>query len=88
MREFILHQLNPFPLPQVTLGPKGRNVIIESPYGGPKITKDGVTVAKNIDCTPRAQAYSRPFSLTSALQPCSLTAAVLQLTNCRLAALQ
>lgn len=26
-----------------TLGPKGRNVIIEQPYGGPKITKDGVT---------------------------------------------
>lgn len=32
----------------VTLGPKGRNVIIEQPYGGPKITKDGVTVAKAI----------------------------------------
>ncbi|KDN38303.1 hypothetical protein RSAG8_09602, partial [Rhizoctonia solani AG-8 WAC10335] len=32
----------------VTLGPKGRNVIIEQPYGGPKITKDGVTVARAI----------------------------------------
>ncbi|KAF8329757.1 chaperonin GroL [Cantharellus anzutake] len=32
----------------VTLGPKGRSVIIEQPYGGPKITKDGVTVAKSI----------------------------------------
>src|SRR4051812_12321308 len=32
----------------VTLGPKGRNVIIESSYGAPKITKDGVTVAKAI----------------------------------------
>ncbi|GAA5943008.1 hypothetical protein JCM1841_004109 [Sporobolomyces salmonicolor] len=32
----------------VTLGPKGRNVIIEQPFGGPKITKDGVTVAKSI----------------------------------------
>ncbi|KAG8903212.1 chaperonin [Tulasnella sp. 403] len=31
-----------------TLGPKGRNVIIEQPYGGPKITKDGVTVAKAV----------------------------------------
>lgn len=31
---------------QVTLGPKGRNVIIEQSYGAPKITKDGVTVAK------------------------------------------
>lgn len=34
---------------QVTLGPKGRNVIIQQPYGAPKITKDGVTVAKSID---------------------------------------
>jgi chaperonin GroEL len=33
---------------QVTLGPKGRNVIIEEVFGGPKITKDGVTVAKSI----------------------------------------
>ncbi|KAI6127027.1 chaperonin GroL [Pisolithus sp. B1] len=32
----------------VTLGPKGRNVIIEQSFGGPKITKDGVTVAKAI----------------------------------------
>lgn len=31
-----------------TLGPKGRNVIIEQAYGAPKITKDGVTVAKSI----------------------------------------
>src|SRR5688572_25842556 len=34
---------------QVTLGPKGRNVIIEQSFGGPKITKDGVTVARNIE---------------------------------------
>lgn len=34
---------------QVTLGPKGRNVAIEQSYGAPKITKDGVTVAKAIE---------------------------------------
>ena len=33
----------------VTLGPGGRNVLIEQSYGGPKITKDGVTVAKAIE---------------------------------------
>ena len=33
----------------VTLGPKGRNVIIEKSWGAPTITKDGVTVAKEID---------------------------------------
>jgi len=36
---------------KVTLGPKGRNVIIEKSYGGPQITKDGVTVAKEIELT-------------------------------------
>jgi len=34
---------------KVTLGPKGRNVVIEKSYGGPTITKDGVTVAKEIE---------------------------------------
>jgi chaperonin GroEL len=36
---------------KVTLGPKGRNVIIGKSYGSPTITKDGVTVAKEIDLT-------------------------------------
>lgn len=31
---------------KVTLGPKGRNVVIEKKFGAPQITKDGVTVAK------------------------------------------
>lgn len=34
---------------KVTLGPKGRNVVIEKKYGAPMITKDGVTVAKEIE---------------------------------------
>ena len=34
---------------ETTLGPKGRNVIIDQPYGAPKITKDGVTVAKEVE---------------------------------------
>ena len=34
---------------KVTLGPKGRNVVIGKPFGGPQITKDGVTVAKEIE---------------------------------------
>ena len=34
---------------KVTLGPKGRNVLIEKSYGAPQITKDGVTVAKSIE---------------------------------------
>ncbi|MBT5354131.1 MAG: chaperonin GroEL, partial [Flavobacteriales bacterium] len=34
---------------KVTLGPKGRNVVIEKKFGGPSITKDGVSVAKEIE---------------------------------------
>ena len=34
---------------KVTLGPRGRNVLIEKCWGSPKTTKDGVTVAKEID---------------------------------------
>ncbi len=34
---------------KVTLGPRGRNVVLEKKYGGPTITKDGVTVAKEIE---------------------------------------
>lgn len=38
---------------KVTLGPKGRNVIIEKKFGAPQITKDGVTVAKEIELEDR-----------------------------------
>src|SRR6266581_9333930 len=34
---------------RVTLGPKGRNVVLEKSFGAPRITKDGVTVAKEIE---------------------------------------
>ncbi|TIO06451.1 chaperonin GroEL [Mesorhizobium sp.] len=38
---------------KVTLGPKGRNVIIDKAYGAPRITKDGVTVAKEIELSDK-----------------------------------
>lgn len=40
---------------KVTLGPKGRNVAIEQSYGPPRVTKDGVTVAKAIDLADKIQ---------------------------------
>jgi chaperonin GroEL len=40
---------------QVTLGPSGRVVVIDRPFGGPKITKDGVTVAKEIEFANKYQ---------------------------------
>jgi chaperonin GroEL len=39
----------------VTMGPKGRNVILEQSWGSPKITKDGVTVAKGIELKDKFQ---------------------------------
>ncbi len=38
---------------KVTLGPKGRNVIIDKSYGSPRITKDGVTVAKEVELSDK-----------------------------------
>ena len=40
---------------KVTLGPKGRNVIIDKSFGSPTVTKDGVTVAKEIELSDRVQ---------------------------------
>ena len=38
---------------RITLGPKGRNVILDKSYGAPRITKDGVTVAKEIELSDK-----------------------------------
>ena len=38
---------------KVTLGPKGRNVVIDKKFGAPQVTKDGVTVAKEIEFKDR-----------------------------------
>ena len=46
---------------KVTLGPKGRNVIIEKKFGAPHITKDGVTVAKEIELTDAYQNTGAQF---------------------------
>ncbi len=40
---------------KVTLGPKGRNVMIDKSYGAPRITKDGVTVAKEIEISDKSE---------------------------------
>src|SRR5438067_11119292 len=40
---------------KVTLGPKGRNVVIEKSYGAPVVTKDGVTVAKEIELADKLE---------------------------------
>jgi len=57
---------------KVTLGPKGRNVVIDKSYGAPRITKDGVTVAKEIELADKfenlgAQLVKEVASKTSDL---------------------
>ena len=44
---------------KVTLGPKGRNVVIDRSYGAPRISKDGVTVAKEIELSEQIREYGR-----------------------------
>ena len=41
---------------RVTLGPRGRNVVIAKSWGAPTITKDGVTVAKEVEAASKAKA--------------------------------
>src|SRR5690348_9736565 len=57
---------------RVTLGPKGRNVVLDKSYGAPRITKDGVTVAKEIELPDKfenmgAQLVKEVASRTSTL---------------------
>src|SRR5206468_2211137 len=47
---------------KVTLGPKGRNVVIDKKFGSPTITKDGVTVAKEIELKDKLDRFSKPVS--------------------------
>jgi chaperonin GroEL len=59
---------------KVTLGPKGRNVVLEKSFGSPRITKDGVTVAKEIELKDKfenmgAQMVREVASKTSAKRP-------------------
>ena len=67
---------------KVTLGPKGRNVVIERSYGAPTITKDGVTVAKEIELENRfenmgAQMVKEVASKTSDIAGDGTTTATL-----------
>jgi len=43
---------------KVTLGPKGRNVILDKSFGAPRITKDGVSVAKEITLSDKLKIWA------------------------------
>ena len=53
---------------KITLGPKGRNAVIEKKFGAPIITKDGVTVAKEIELTGPAREHGRADGSRSRFQ--------------------
>jgi hypothetical protein len=68
---------------KVTLGPKGRNVVLDKSYGAPRITKDGVTVAKEIELEDKfenmgAQMVREVATKTSFQPPVQLVIAVLE----------
>src|SRR5205085_61954 len=70
-RERMLHGIDTLTnAVRVTLGPKGRNVVLDKSYGAPRITKDGVTVAKEIELSDKfenmgAQMVRKVASKTS-----------------------
>jgi chaperonin GroEL (HSP60 family) len=68
---------------KVTLGPKGRNVVLDKSFGAPRITKDGVTVAKEIELADRfenmgAQMVKEVASRTSDLAGDGTTTAIVR----------
>ena len=54
---------------KVTLGPKGRNVVIDKSYGSPHITKDGVTVAKEISLKDKFENMGAQLCVKSPAKP-------------------
>ena len=53
---------------RVTLGPKGRNVVLDKPYGAPLITNDGVTIAKENRTGRRIRKYGCTAYQRSSIQ--------------------
>jgi chaperonin GroEL len=61
---------------RVTLGPKGRNVVLAKSFGAPRITKDGVTVAKEIELADKfenmgacARLHQKPMTWRATVRP-------------------
>lgn len=54
---------------KVTLGPKGRNVVIDRSFGSPHITKDGVTVAKKLRYKTNLKTWARNWFVKYQVKP-------------------
>ena len=59
---------------KITLGPKGRNVVIDRKYGSPLITNDGVTIAKEIELKDEFENMARKSSRKCPPKPTTLPA--------------
>lgn len=57
---------------KVTLGPKGRNVVLEKSYGSPLITNDGVTIAKEIELDDHSKIWGQNLFLKLLLKQMTL----------------
>ena len=55
---------------KVTLGPKGRNVILQKSWGAPHVTKDGVTIAKEISLRDQFEDMGAQMVKTAAQKTC------------------
>ena len=53
---------------KVTLGPKGRNVVLEKSFGSPLITNDGVTIAKEIELEDHFRKYGCQIGIRSCFE--------------------
>ena len=57
---------------KVTLGPKGRNVVLDKSFGAPRVTKDGVTVAKEIELADKFENMGAQMVREVASNPATL----------------
>ena len=72
---------------KVTLGPKGRNVIIEKKFGAPHITKDGVSVAREVELEDPFQNMGAQLVKEVASKPVTMLATAPPLPPCLLSRL-
>ena len=69
---------------KVTLGPKGRNVVLDKSFGAPTVTKDGVSVAKEIELEDKFETWARRWSRKLLPRPPTLPAMAPPLRLCLL----
>ena len=69
---------------KITLGPKGRNVVLDKSFGAPRITKDGVTVAKEIELGDKFEKWARKWFVKWRPRPRTLLAMARQPQPCSL----